>query len=156
MEELYSYRQNLLDRLANVLDDLRKIVAAITADAWHASFGADDQTPYQVLAHLRAVEAQLIYPRLMHTSNEASSPLSDEENQKKADYKPAETPEAIFEAYARLRDEELARLRELPPAGWNRVYSNPGYEERTLQWWAEQCLAQAEEHLRQLAVAKPA
>jgi hypothetical protein len=65
-------------------------------------------------------------------------------------YRPDEPPEAILDEYARLRRLELSWLESLPPEDWNRLARHPWWGLRALQWWAEQCVVYAEEHLEQL------
>ncbi len=146
MEELDHYRQQLLDRLASQVDDLREIVAKLPAG----------QAPRQTLARLRAVEAQAWLPRLtsiLAEDNPEIAPFDDQAwMQEHGD--PTEAPESILEDFAGLRERELARLRDVPAAGWNRAGRHPLHGARTLQWWVESQVACTEDYLRQLRVAR--
>lgn len=127
--------------------------ATISSEAWHKPINAEGQTPHRLLAHLRALEKQALFPGLMSILNEEFPQLLtfDESTWIQTRYDPHEPPEAILVEYARLRDSELAILRELPPDAWNRTAYHSWLGERTLQWWVEYCLIVAGDHLRQLA-----
>jgi hypothetical protein len=56
-----------------------------------------------------------------------------------------------LQAYAELRQQELSWLRELSPAAWNRTGRHPWWGVRALQWWVEQCLLTARQHIKQLS-----
>jgi len=152
MEELLTYRKNLLEALVGVVNELRQAADTISAAAWHTTTAAGQPTPHQVLAHLRALEAQAIAVRLRRILDESEPylPLFDDDGWMEANYNPSEAVASILDDYARLRQEELTWLKDLPPAAWNRTARHPWWGVRALQWWVEQCLLVARQHLEQL------
>jgi hypothetical protein len=156
MDELLVYRKNLLSSLEGVVDELRQAATAIPDGAWHTPLGNGQSTPHQVLAHLRALESQAIMVRMRRILDEAEPylPLFDDEGWMAAYYDPAEPGQSILDDYARLRQEELTWLRDLPPATWNRSARHPWWGVRALQWWVEQCLQTARQHLEQLTAQR--
>jgi hypothetical protein len=152
MEELLTYRKNLLEALEGVMSELRKAAHAIPAAAWHTATSPEQPTPHQVLAHLRALEAQAIAVRLRRILDESEPylPLFDDDGWMAGNYDPTEAVTSILDDYARLRQEELSWLKDLPPAAWNRTARHPWWGVRALQWWVEQCLLVARQHLEQL------
>lgn len=152
MEELYAYRQRLLKRFAEIVDDFRTTMSAIPAGVWQNPHVSGDESPHRVLAHLREVEAKAFHVRLRRILDEDEPflPLFDDEHWMESSYRPDESPEAILNEYARLRQQELSWLENLPPQAWNRTARHPWWGIRALQWWVEQSLAYAEDHLRQM------
>ncbi len=152
MEELLTYRKNLLEALEGVVNELGKAAKAIPAAAWHTTTAAGQPTPHQVLAHLRALEAQAIAVRLRRILDESEPylPLFDDDGWMEGNYDPNEAVSSILDDYARLRQEELSWLKDLPSAAWNRTARHPWWGVRALQWWVEQCLLVARQHLEQL------
>ena len=152
MEELYAYRKNLLEKLGSVVAELQQAAAAIPPEAWHTPPAPGKPTPHYTLAHLRALESQAIAVRLRRTLDEAEPylPLFDDEGWMALHYDPSELAPAILEDYARLRGEELSWLEGLPAEAWNRTARHPWWGVRALQWWVEQCLLTARQHVAQL------
>jgi hypothetical protein len=152
MEELLDYRKNLLENMDGVVTELRQAAASISAANWHTPPAPDQPTPHQVLAHLRALEAHAIALRLRRILDESEPylPLFDDDGWMAANYDPSEAVTSILDDYASLRQQELAWLHELPPAAWNRTARHPWWGVRALQWWAEQALLTARQHLEQL------
>ena len=105
-----------------------------------------------MLAHLRALEAQAIALRLRRILDESEPylPLFDDDGWMAANYDPSEAVTSILDDYARLRQEEMAWLKDLPPAAWNRTARHPWWGVRALQWWVEQACWSPRQHLEQL------
>lgn len=152
MEELLQYRRHLLAELERSVEVLGAAWGALPPEKRHASLCAKGHTPHWVLANLRAIESGALSVRLNRILTEDCPHITlfVEEDWMAAHYSPAEPAEDILADYARLRATELAWLQELPPQGWNRTGRHPWFGVRTLQWWAERCLAYAREHLQQL------
>jgi len=152
MEELYAYRQNLLANLEGIVSELSQAAAAMPDAGWHTPAAAGQLTPHQVLAHLRALESQAIMVRLRRILDEDEPylPLFDDDEWMAANYDPAEPVQSILDGYASLRQQELSWLKDLPSAAWNRTARHPWWGVRALQWWVEQCLLMARQHLEQL------
>jgi hypothetical protein len=104
---------------------------------------------------LRALEAEAITVRLRHILDEQQPylPLFDDDGWMAAHYDPSEPVTAILDEYARLRQQELSWLRDLPSAAWNRTARHPWWGVRALQWWVEQALLVARQHFVQLTSA---
>jgi len=98
------------------------------------------------------VEAQIIAVRIRRILDEEEPdlPLFDDEAWMADHYDPAEPVQAILEAYASLRQQELTWLRDFPSVAWNRTARHPWWGVRSLQWWVEQCLQTARQHLQEL------
>ncbi len=152
MKELLAYREQLLARWAAVVDDLRRLLLACPAERLHRPLEAGGWTPHQIAAHLRDVEAQALWPRIERIlqAEEPTLPNFDEQRWMQQRYDPDEPLAAILDEYGALRVREVTRLREAPPAAWNRGGRHPWFGRRTLLWWVERSLAHAEEHLAQL------
>jgi hypothetical protein len=152
MEELYTYRANLLANLSSLVEDLRNAAAAMPTEGWHTRVAPGEPTPHQTLSQLRSLEAQVFALRLRRILDEEQPTLSlfDDEGWMKAHYNPAEPIQDILDEFAQLRQEELSWLQELPPATWNRTARHPWWGVRTLQWWVELCLLTNRRYLQQL------
>lgn len=155
MEELYTYRQRLLKRFGSVVDDLSAAAEAIPAESWHNALDDSGQTVHRTLAHLRDIEAGAFSARLRRILDEEQPCLElfDDDGWMASHYNPAEPPQAILDDYARLRQEELGWLVDLPPQAWNRTGRHPWWGLRALQWWVEQTLVYANQHLAKLLEA---
>jgi hypothetical protein len=152
MDELLTYRKNLLEALEGVVSELRQAAASIPTAGWHTSPAPDQPTPHQVLAHLRALEAHAIALRLRRILDESEPylPLFDDDGWMAGNYDPSEAVTSILDDYARLRKQEMAWLKDLPAKAWNRTARHPWWGVRALQWWVEQALLTARQHLEQL------
>jgi len=155
MEELYTYRQRLLKRFETVVDDLRSAAEGIPAERWQTTLDSSGQTPHRILAHLRDIEAGALSVRLRRILDEEHPYLKlfDDDGWMESHYNPGEPPQAILDDYARLRQEELGWLESLPPQDWNRAGRHPWWGLRALQWWVEQTLVYANQHLAKLLEA---
>lgn len=153
MKELLAYRKSLLTSLEDVVGELRQAAEAIPEADWHTPPAPDQPAPHQVLAHLRALESQAIAVRLRRILDESEPtlPLFDDEGWMAAHYDPNEPAQSILDEYARLRQQELSWLHDLPSAVWNRTARHPWWGVRALQWWVEQCLLVARQHREQLS-----
>jgi hypothetical protein len=152
MEELFIYRQRLLERMETVVDDLR----AAALDGLFPESSSDRKegqpSPHWWLAHLRNIEAQALAPRMKRilTEEEPLLSLFDDEDWMDKHYRLDEPIEAIVDDYERIRKGELAWLNEMKVQAWSRTCRHPWFGVRTLQWWVERTLAYAEEHLQEI------
>jgi hypothetical protein len=155
MEELLYYRQCLLNRLAAVIDEMYAVRKAIPPEAWQTPADETGETRHQILAHLRDFEVSSLAVRLRRILDEDIPylPLHNDEAWKAEVYKPDEQLDEILATYASLRQQELSWLSNLSSAQWNRTGRHPWYGIRTLQWWTEQCLVYAEDHLRRMVIS---
>ncbi len=152
MEELFSYRTDLLSALEAVVGELSDIVAKAPAEAWHKSVRIADRTPHYSLFHLRELEAQVFTRELPRILAEKSPTLRsfDDQAWMASHYSPDEPIAAIMAEVAQLRIHELGWLRQLSPADWSRLARHPWFGVHTLQWWVELQLDESVQHLRQL------
>jgi hypothetical protein len=152
MDELYDYRQRLLERYAAIPGEFASRLASLSQEARYRPLEPGGLNLHQVIAHLRDVEAQAFLPRLERILSE-EVPLLSNFNQDawmKSYYRAGEPLEAILAEFKGLRSRECGRLKNMPQNGWNRVGRHPVWGVRTLQWWVERSLAHNEEHLIQI------
>jgi hypothetical protein len=152
MEELYEYRQRLLERMEGVIEDLRKAASSASSKEWRTAPPEDQPTPHWILAHLRNIEVQALAPRIKKILNEDDPHLIlfDDDHWMEINYDPDEPVEAMIDEYERIRNEEMSWLEEMDISGWSRTGRHPWFGVRTLQWWVEKTLAYAEEHLEDI------
>jgi hypothetical protein len=155
-DPLIDYRARLLERLESVVRDLADAVAAIPADRWPEPVRAGARSPHAIVAHLRDVERYAYLNRLQRLIAEESPTFDsfDPANWENDHYNPAESMTSILADYAGLRETELQILRSLSPAGWARSARHATLGQRTVQWWAECMLDNAEGRLRELRDAQ--
>ena len=155
MDLLEAYRQTLAARAEEVVKRLAEAVAAIPAERWHTPLAEGEWSPHELMAHLRDVEAQAYSIRLRRILEEDSPtlPAFDARGWHEDHYNPDEPMENLLSDYARLREEELALLRQMSPEQWSHFGRHDQFGIRTSQWWVECMLAHAFEHLQQLEAA---
>ncbi len=152
MNQLTEYRLRLLDQLAAQPGQAAALVAALPVEAHQSWRDPDGLNVHQLLAHIRDLEAQAIWPRLGRILDEDEPHLApfDSHHWSLAGQDPAEPAVAIVADMTRTRLEALARLRPLAPGEWARRGFHPPSGWRTAQWWAERLYAHAQDHLDQL------
>jgi hypothetical protein len=152
MEEIIAYRQQLLNDLRNVANEVFQLVLAIPPNDWYISSGLEAYTPHYTLAHLRELEVQVFALQLRRFLLEGTLqlPLFDDVSWMAEHYDPSETAQAILEEFTRLRNQEVLWLEDLSPESWNRSARHPWWGVRTLQWWVELQLEYSHQHLREL------
>lgn len=152
MDPLLAYRAALIERAERVVDELAEAIAAIPAERWHTPLAEGERSPHEIMAHLRDVEAQAYAARLRRILDEDSPtlPALDCGVWRRADSDKNESMERLLSDYARLREEELARMRRMTPEQWSRTGRHDVVGVRTAQWWVERAVAHADGHLRQL------
>jgi hypothetical protein len=153
MEEIDTYRKELLSVLGGVVDKLFKIVAGIPSSAWYLPFGQTSHTPHYTLAHLRVLEVQVFAIQLRRILDEETPLLSvfDDDAWMAKHYRSEEPTSHIMEDFVNLRKEELNWLRELHPEAWSRTARHPWWGVHTLQWWVELQMDYSDQHLRELS-----
>ena len=153
MEEIDTYRKELLSALGGVVDELFKIVAGIPSTAWYLPFGQTSYTPHYTLAHLRVLEVQVFAIQLRRILDEETPLLSvfDDGAWMTNHYRSQEPPFMIMEDIGNLRMQELNGLRKLPTPAWSRTARHPWWGVHTLQWCVELQLDYSNQHLRELS-----
>jgi hypothetical protein len=152
MEELYLYRQRLLNRMESVVEDLRRAASSASPEEWHVPKSDDQPSPHRLLAHLRSIEIQALAPRLktILTEDHPNLVLFDDDRWMETHYRKDEPVDSIIDDYERIRQEELSWLTQMDPRAWSRTCRHPWFGVRTLQWWVEKTMAYAEEHLQDI------
>lgn len=149
---LLDYRARLLERLETVVPDLADAIAAIPAARWHTPGALGKHSPHALLAHLRDVEREAYAARLKTLLQEDGPVFAqwDSPHWETTLYNPQEALTHILTEYASLREEELMLLRPLQPKDWSRTGRHALLGRRTVQWWAERILENAEGRLQDL------
>jgi hypothetical protein len=139
MEELITYRQELLSALEADITLLTKIVAGTSTQSWYRPLGGDQTTPHYILARLWVDDAHGFTPQIRRTLDEEMPLLLvfDAEAWMADHYDPEEPARVMTENFASLRTWELGLLCGLPPASWSRSARHPRWGVHTLQWWVE-------------------
>ena len=152
MEELLEYRQRLLERYADSVDELALLLSRFPAERRDTLLDQNDHTLIQVVTHLRDTEAQIFLPRLERILLEDPSQPGDlaQGVLSERTARIGGLLGDVLKDYARLRSRELALLRDIPEKAWSREARHPVWGMRTLQWWVEHSLAHAGEHIRKL------
>jgi hypothetical protein len=152
MDELTTYRQDLLSALEEVVSILSEKVTWMPSRTWHQTSHPGDETPHYILSHLCALEEQVYTRQLpcLLTEDTPTLPIFDEQAWMASHYQMEEPVSAIIDEISRLRRTELEWLRGLSPVGWSRLARHPWWGVHALQWWVELQLDEACKHLEQL------
>lgn len=155
LNELYEYRHKLMDRYAQVVDDLADFLEAFPEKRLDQPLPPDGWSVHRILAHVRDMEAAAFLPRLELLLEEDQPYLAryDERRWLRENDPPSESAQEIFESYRCLRKRELSWLNEMQADGWSRTGRHPTWGQRTLQWWVERSLLHALGHLEALKKA---
>lgn len=153
-EQLWLYRQRMLERLSAVREELAQAAAEIPPERLHTA-AEGGEAPHRLLARLRAEEEHRFSARLRRILDEDEPflPLFDGKSWMEEHYDPGEDPQQILAGYMVLCGEELGWLKGIAPQDWNRSGRHPAWGQKTLQWWVEQCLRNSEEQLQRLKAA---
>ena len=153
MDELITYRQELLTALERDVLELSVLVVRTPLKEWHRKTEEDRHTPHQILVHLWTLEASqfALYIRRINDEETPLLPLFDDAAWMNRHYRPKEQPRNIMSDLAHLRKQELDWLRQLPLAGWSRTARHPWWGVHTLQWWVELQLEYSRQHLNDLS-----
>jgi hypothetical protein len=159
MEQLIEYRQHLLDCMQSTLDELKSCLNLIPAGRLRQPLEGGNWGGHQILAHLRDKEQQAFLPRIRKILLDLSPCLESfsggvesNDDWMNSRYDMDESLATILAEYEGLWKEEMNILANLSTEGWSRLGRHPGWGVRTLQWWVEQSLAHARQHVRQLQV----
>jgi hypothetical protein len=149
VEELFEYRRNLVEKLADISQEIRGALADLPAHNLHTPRVKGELSPHQLFSHLRRVESAIFAPRIRRILEEDQPELElfDDESRIGESYNPAEPLEDILRDYERARDLEIALILQMPISAWNRTARHPWFGVRTLQWWVEVCLTYSLERL---------
>jgi len=153
MEELHTYRSDLITALEDVVNELSKLAAILPAGMWHQPIRPGSHTPHYILFHLRDLETQWFALELTRILSEETPtlPIFDDEAWMDSHYHPEEPASAILAELIKLRHRELYWLRNLPSESWSRLARHPWWGEHTLQWWVELQLEYSSQHLKEIS-----
>lgn len=145
MQELYSYRDLMLQRYSKVGEEVKRAAQAISKSAWHTPLEGTTSSHHQIIARLHAQETQLFNPCIdtLLDGDEKSLPLFDVNEWLQAEYQCDISIESILTAYLESHTEMNVRLQNLLVDAWIRVGRHLWWGCRTLQWWVESSLAEA-------------
>jgi len=152
MQELEMYRERMITHWREVVPHLEEAAARIPPEGWHAAPTSGGMTCHQALAYLYDMEAQVIAPaiRILLTAAETPLPPCPDMRAWLAQYRPADAPQDILQAYAHLRETEAGLLFRNGAPPWSVQARHPRFGVRTLQWWVEASLLHARRQLRRL------
>ena len=152
MEELYSYRSRMLERYAHVGEEVGRAALAIPKSAWHDPLKEMHTNPNRLIARLHALENQLFRPCIFGLLDSIGKPLTlfDVNVWLQTEYQSDVSPEVMLHTYLESHTEMDTRLQNLPNEAWTQTGRHPWWGYRTLQWWVESSLAEAEAVLGKL------
>src|SRR4030042_1779043 len=153
MDELISYRQELLSAFEQVCSDLAVLVRKTPFKDWHRKVVNEHHTAHQILVHLWTLEASefALYVRRINDDDAPLLPLFNDAAWMNTRYQAKEKPRNILSDFINLRSLELDWLRQLPPASWSRIARHPRGGGHPLQWGGELQLEQSRQHLSDLS-----
>jgi hypothetical protein len=152
MDELITYRQELLSALEQDITVLARAKAVISSKEWYRTLSGGQPTPHYILASLWVEDSREYSVNIRRILDEEMPLLEilDTEAWMAADYDPDVPVHIIIEDFAALRQWEIGLLCGLPPAIWSRAARHPHYGVHTLQWWAELQRDSSHQYLSQL------
>ena len=152
MEELATYRLELIGALMRVVEELSPLVAAMPIHARRNPLAPNFHSSHFILAHLRALDEQEFVTNLRRIQAQDLPLLAafDERAWMEAHYRQEEPASEILEGLRRMRGEEVEWLRNLPYSDWSRMGRHPWWGLRSLQWWVERQLDSSLQHRQQL------
>lgn len=139
MDELISYRQELLFALERDIDELTCLGSTLSENNGHRSSDIPPHSPHYLLFHLWVLETHEFTVQIQYIL-EADLPrleFFDDEAWMANHYSPKEPIQVIIQDTARLLSNEIALLCELPLSAWSRAARHPRWGVHTLQWWVE-------------------
>jgi hypothetical protein len=139
MEELITYRQELLSALEEDIILLARVEAGISSQGWYLPLGSDQPTPHYILSRLWVEESQEFTTNIRRILDEEMPvlPVFDAEAWIESHYDPEEPAGIMIEYFASLRKWEIGLLCKIPPPSWSRAARHPRWGVHTLQWWVE-------------------
>jgi hypothetical protein len=150
LEELVSYRQGLLERLAQLPSAYRQALAGSQPAPPEAN---PDHSPQALLAHVCLAEENIFLPAIRRILDEDMPLLDGDEAGKGEAIAYARPAGVLLDDMKALHRDLLALLGSLPSADWGRRGRHPRLGLRTVQWWVERCRSHGEEHLDQVKEA---
>lgn len=147
MKELSEYRRNLIERLANAVQDFRAACLAVT-DA-SVPLGAGEWNVHQVAVHTRDTDKLVYGLRARRTAEEDNPEFRsfDGDEYMAEHYNVNEPLDGVLKGLVENVEALTEMLRALPDKAWARESRHAtlgsGF---TLQTWVERGLAHIEEH----------
>ena len=152
MEELFEYRQRLLEHFSTLVGDFERRMEALSPKELHAPWNHAGNSRHWLMAHLQATEENLFLVGIRRILAETRPALDDFDRLAwmQSNYDPQEPIAKLLNDYAKIREQELDSLKNMAPDGWNRIGRHLTWGGRTLQWWVEKSQAHSVSHLHQL------
>ena len=152
MEELWAYRERLLERHAHQVAAFRAVLEAIPAGRLSQPAADGGWSAHQLAVHVRDVETQAYIPRVHRLLAEADPLLAnfDAEAFMAAHYDPGEPVSRIADDIDQARRALRAALPFDAAQAWSRTGRHPALGVRSVQTWVERAVAHFDEHLLQL------
>ena len=149
LDDLFRYRQKLVERFERVGDDLESLAELFPPDWVDRPFPPDQRSLLYCLAHMKDMEQQEYLPALLRITTEDRPQLSYFDWTKWNIYEPGLMGELLGQ-FRQVRGDEMVLLAEMPVQAWNRLGRHPVWWLRTLQWWVEHSLAHSRKHFMNL------
>ena len=158
MEELWAYRQRLLERHEAQVTDLRRRLSAWAEDRLRIAPRPGEWSAHQMVFHLRDTEIQAYVPRVHRMLAEAEPCLADFDAEvfMAGHYDPTEPLEQIVTDIEQARMGLRRALAFDDGRAWSRTGRHPALGSRTVQTWVERAVLHFDEHLRGLDSAAAA
>lgn len=158
MEELWAYRQRLLERHTAQVGELRRQLGGWAEDRLRTAPRHGEWSAHQVAAHLRDAEIQAYVPRVHRMLAEAEPWLADFDAEAfmAGHYDPTEPIEQIVADIEQARMGLRRGLAFDDGRAWSRTGRHPALGSRTVQTWIERAVVHFDEHLHGLDSAAAA
>jgi hypothetical protein len=158
VEELWAYRQRLLERHTAQVGELRQRLTGWPEDRLRAAPRHGGWSAHQVAAHLRDAEIQAYVPRVHRMLAEAEPWLADFDAEAfmAGQY---DSTEPIDQIVADIEQARMGLRRALAfddGRAWSRTGRHPALGSRTVQTWIERAVSHFDEHLQALVPASAA
>ncbi len=152
MEELITYRQELLSVMQEQINTLASAEASISSKGWYLILDGDHPTLHYSLSRLWAEESQEYSNNIRRILDEEMPLLVvfDTEAWMGVHYDAEVPAQLIIEDFAALRQWELGVLCGQPAASWSRTARHPWWGVHALQWWVELQRENTHQHISQL------
>jgi hypothetical protein len=158
VEELWAYRQRLLERHEAQVTDLRRRLSAWAEDRLRIAPRPGEWSAHQMVFHLRDTEIQAYVARVhrMLAESEPWLPDFDAEAFMAEHYEPTEPIQQIVADIEQARRGLRRALAFDDGKAWSRTGRHPALGGRTVQTWVERAVLHFDEHLRGLDSAAAA
>jgi len=154
MEELYAYRQQMVEQARSQVRRLRAGIEQFDLAEIFTPLEDEGWSAHQVLVHMRDMEQHAFLVRVedMLQHNQPDLKYFDEGAWMVEHYDEHEPVEAILAGFEQASSQLLEAVEGSDPQCWSREGRHPTQGLRSVQWWFEYALRHTEEHLEQLSI----